>query len=97
MKIVWTSTAAARIEAIEDFIAADDPSAAIRFVDSLIDAVEDLADHPERGRLVPELPGSALRELVFRGYRVIYRLGARRIEVLTVFEGHRLVRPEELE
>lgn len=96
MKVVWTATAVARLEAIEDFIARDDPAAAERFIEELLDVGEGLGDSPQRGRIVPELPGSALREVVHRGYRLVYRATATRVEVLTVFEGHRLLREEEL-
>ncbi len=74
MKVVWTATAIAQLEVIEDYLAADDPDAAPRFVDGLIDAGDALADSPLRGRAVSELPGSGLREVVHRGYRVAYRV-----------------------
>lgn len=96
MKVVWTATAVARLEAIEDFIARDDPTAAERFIDDLLDAGDALGDTPQRGRTVPELPGSGLREIVFRGYRLVYRVTAKRLEILTVFQGHRLLREDEV-
>lgn len=96
MKCVWTATAVARLEEIEDYIAADDPDAAARFVDALIDVGEGLADSPLRGRSVPELPSSGLREVVFRRYRIVYRVRPKQIDILTVFEGHRLLREGEL-
>jgi plasmid stabilization system protein ParE len=40
---------------------------------------------------VPEIGNTRIRE-VFKGpYRLIYRVADERIEVLTVFEGHRLL------
>ena len=42
------------------------------------------------------MPASGLRELVVGSYRIVYRRGSKVIEVLTVFEGHRLLRREEL-
>jgi plasmid stabilization system protein ParE len=38
---------------------------------------------------VPELPGSALREVIEGNYRVVYRVREPMIEIVTVFEGHR--------
>jgi len=96
LKVVWTATAIGRLEEIEDFIAADDPAAAPRFVDALIAAGDELADTPLRGRALPELPASGLREVVHRRYRIVYRVTAKRIEILTVFEGHRRLRGGEL-
>jgi plasmid stabilization system protein ParE len=55
-----------------------------------------LADHPEQGRRLPELPESGLRELIVGNYRIAYRRTSNAVEVLTVFEGHRLRRLKEL-
>ncbi len=96
MKLVWTATAIARLELIEDYIAADDPDAAARFVDAIIEVGDSLADSPSRGRNVPELPGAGLREVIHRGYRIVYRPTSKQVEILTVFEGHRLLRDDEL-
>ncbi len=96
MKVVWTATAIARLEEIEDYIAADDPPAAVRFIDALLDVGDGLAESPLRGRSVPELPGSGLREVVYKRYRIVYRARPKRIEILTVFERHRLLREDEL-
>ena len=44
------------------------------------------------GRQVPEFGRKDLRELIVRNYRIVYHLTADRIEIVTVFEGHRLMR-----
>jgi hypothetical protein len=43
-----------------------------------------------------DLPHSGLRELIVDNYRLVYRRTPKAVEVLTVFEGHRLLRPDEL-
>ena len=96
MKVVWTEQAWRRLSEIEDFIARDRPAATAKLVDKLVDRGDALATHPHRGRTLPELPDSGLRELVVDNYRVVYRRTANIIEVLTVFEGHRLLRRKEL-
>lgn len=96
MKVRWTDQAFERLAEIETFIVRDDPEAAVRLVDRLIDRVEALPRHPDRGRRLPEIPESGLREIVVGNYRIVYRRGSRAIEVLTVFEGHRLLSREEL-
>ncbi len=96
MKVTWTEQAWERLLEIERFVARDDPRAAARLVDKLIDRGDALAEHPERGRRLPELPESGLRELIVDNYRVVYRRTPKVVEVLTVFEGHRLLRPDEL-
>jgi len=44
---------------------------------------------PAMGRTVPELPGTGVREIIEGRYRIVYRIRAKGIQVLTVFEGHR--------
>ena len=96
MKVIWTEQAWERLLEIERFIARDEPRAAARLVDMLIDRGDALTDHPELGRRLPELPESGLRELIVDNYRLVYRRTPKAVEVLTVFEGHRLLRLDEL-
>jgi toxin ParE1/3/4 len=97
MKVRWTEAAARRLEEIHAFVASDDPAAAEKLAMALLDLGESLRSMPHRGRAVPELPGTGLRELLHGSYRLVYRLRDRAVEILTVFEGHRLLREDELE
>jgi toxin ParE1/3/4 len=96
MSVTWSQKAGENLVDIEEFIARDSVERAVRFVDALIDHAEAiLADNPRSGRSVPEICSPDIRELIYRGYRIVYRLNADRIEILTVFEGHRLLRLNE--
>ena len=97
MRVVWTEQAWTRLVEIEQFIARDNPAAASKFVDKLIERGEALARHPDRGRRLREMPGAGLREQLVGNYRIVYRITSNTIEVLTVFEGHRLLRDDELQ
>jgi plasmid stabilization system protein ParE len=90
VKVRWTEQALTRLADIEDFVAADDPAAAVALTTELVERGNSLARFPRRGRRVPELPESGLREIVEGQYRLVYRVRAGRVEILTVFEGHRL-------
>jgi len=93
MSVTWSQEAGENLVDIEEFIARDSVERAIRFVDALIDHTEAiLADNPRSGRTVPEIGNPDIRELIYRGYRIVYRLNGDRIDILTVFEGHRLLR-----
>jgi toxin ParE1/3/4 len=83
------------LEAIGEYIARDNDRAAERWVMRLIAAAERAAMVPLAGRRVPELGRDDVREAFVRSYRIVYRVGADRCEVLTVFEGHRLF-PEDV-
>jgi toxin ParE1/3/4 len=95
MKIIWTQEALDRLTEIEDYISKDNPERASKFIDQLIEHTSPLSDQPRLGRTVPEIANPNVRELIFKKYRIVYRLYEERIEILTVFEGHRLLRIDE--
>ena len=98
MRVTWSREAGENLVDIEEFIARDSVERAIRFIDALIDHAESLlADNPGSGRCVPETGNPAIRELIYRGYRIVYRSNGCQIEILTVFEGHRLLRMNEFD
>jgi plasmid stabilization system protein ParE len=97
MAIVWTRRARQDLVAIGDYIARDNPVAAGRWVGSLILAVENAAANPLAGRIVPEIGREDLREVLRGNYRIVYRVEDTTLQILTVFEGHRLLRPGDLE
>ena len=87
MSVTWSREAGENLVETEEFIARDSVERAIRFVDALIDHAEAiLADNPRSGMSVPEIGIPDIRELIYRGYRVVYRLNGDRIEILNVFE-----------
>ena len=96
MKVVWSATAADRLEEIRRFVAHDSPRAAEALVTRLLDRGESLARLPSRGRPLPEIPGSGLRELIEGNYRIVYRPGPEVVGIVTVFEAHRLLPTEDL-
>lgn len=93
VSIEWTERAVADLRAIADYIPADNPAAAERWVDRLIAKAEAAARLPMAGRVVPEKGRSDIREVILRTYRIVYRVREESILVLTVFEGHRLFPP----
>ena len=92
-RVVWTDRSLDDLEAIGQHIARDDPAAAARWVAELMRVAEAAATMPEGARRVPELGRDDIRETFKRTYRIVYRIRPGRIEVLTVFEGHRLFPP----
>ncbi len=92
MKIVWTEQALQCLVEIEEYIARDDPAAAVVFIEKLIRRTDILCEHPGAGRAVPEVPGREVRELIEGHYRIVYRCNADVIEILTIFESHLLLK-----
>jgi toxin ParE1/3/4 len=95
MQVVWTDPALERVDEIALNIARDNPDAATRWAVELFDAVGQLVDFPESGRVVPEIGAREVRELIFGAYRVFYRVGSG-VEVLSVRHGSQLLRADEV-
>lgn len=89
MRLEWTDPALDALEGIRDYIAKDSPYYARRFIERIFDTAAKLKDHPKMGRPVPEADRDDVRELIYQGYRIIYRILPERVQVLTVLHGSR--------
>ena len=96
MKVVWTNESLNRLIEIEDFIAEENPNKAIEFINFLIEKTGIITENPKIGRIVPESSNPVLRELIVKKYRIVYRIAKAKIEILTIFESHRLIRRDEI-
>lgn len=96
MKVEWSPLALERVDDIAQYIARDNPQAAVRWVADLFDTVERLAEYPESGRIVPEVGVGRIREVIFGAYRVIYSV-RENVGILTVRRGSQLLRLTEID
>jgi toxin ParE1/3/4 len=73
------------------YISLDSPERAIAFGQFLVIHTKHLAEFPELGRVVPEFDIPAIREIVVRSYRVIYRVdhAGRRVDVIRFWHSAR--------
>ena len=77
-----------------EYLAQYSPARAGLFVDSIFRQLDRLKQHSHLGRVVPEFDDATIREVLFRQYRLIYRLAkADRIDVLTLQTGLRPLQP----
>jgi plasmid stabilization system protein ParE len=76
-KVIVSPRADSDLGNIVSFIARHNPAAASRIGHALIARAEILTQFPEMGRMVPEFNLPDLREIVYRSYRVIYRVKKR--------------------
>jgi toxin ParE1/3/4 len=88
VRVRWLRTALANLNAEAEYIARDNPAAALRVVTAITTAVEQLANHPALGR-AGRVPGT--RELVVADtpYITPYRVHSGALEILRVFHGAR--------
>ena len=88
MKVRWTRLALADLDSVYEYIAPDDPSAALRLMERIERAVSVLSRHLEAGR-AGRIGGT--RELVVSGtpFIVPYRFRRDAIQVLAVIHASR--------
>jgi toxin ParE1/3/4 len=92
--IIWARPALGDFRDVVDWLRLDSPSAALRFVDRVDEAVKRLASQPRLGRVVPELERHNIggyRELVIAPWRLFYRIDREQVYVLAVIDGRRNV------
>jgi toxin ParE1/3/4 len=73
-KVFLSQEALNDLERIVAYIVPHNAIAAERLGNRLLDAALSLRSFPERGPLVPEFWRPDLREIIFRSYRIIYRV-----------------------
>lgn len=85
-EIVWTEEAEQWLRYIHDYIATNNPAAAIRVIDGIFERTQVLRDFPEIGHKYRDEPEGEIRILLYGHYRIAYLLRPSRvIEVLGVF------------
>lgn len=91
MKIIWKSQAEKDLEAIEEYYLKVSPEFAEVIIDEVLLRTRQLQHFPQSGRKVPEINDPAIREVIYRNYRIIYHFstGSERVEILTVFHSSR--------
>jgi toxin ParE1/3/4 len=90
-KVFLSDDALSDLERIVAYIAPHNAIAAERLGNQLLDAALSLRTFPERGRVVPEFRRQELREIIFRSYRIIYRMNDtdQSLEIVRFWHGAR--------
>ena len=90
-RVIWTREAVEDVEAIKAYVARDSVRYAALLADRIVAAVGRLESFPESGRVVPEVGDESLREIIDGAYRIVYRLQADSVQVVTVHHAARLL------
>jgi plasmid stabilization system protein ParE len=88
-QVRWSLTSGNDLQEIEDYIARDSALHAVNFVNRIVESAELLLKTPHVGRVVPEFSSPELRELIYRGYRIVYVLKDDTVTILRVVHGAR--------
>jgi len=97
MKIIWSPLAVQRMTEIADYISRDNPTTAVNWAKAVFEKIENIVEFPYMERVVPEADRNEIRELIFKNYRIIYRVEIDHISILTIRHGRRLFSSEESE
>lgn len=92
MKLRWSERSVNDLIAIQKYIAQNNPQMVKEWVAKIRKRAGSAAETALVGRIVPEFNQKDLREVFLGNYRIVYRVYADGILVLTVFEGHQLLK-----
>lgn len=87
LKIKWSPRAASSLEEICDYIAKDSEYYATLFAKKVTAIVRTIPQFPKSGRIVPEYDDENLREKIYEGYRIVYRIKSDLIEIAAICHG----------
>jgi addiction module RelE/StbE family toxin len=90
-KIVWTRKALYDLKDIFDYIDKDSHQYAVLTTEQILNKVQILVTAPLAGKIVPEFSSPDLRELIFKSYRIIYKLESTSIAIVRVYHSSRLL------
>lgn len=90
-RVIWTREAVEDVEAIKAYVARDSIRYASLLAERIVAAVGRLESYPESGRVVPEVGDASLREIIHGAYRIVYRIQAESVQVVTVHHAARLL------
>ena len=92
-RVSITRAAENDIDQAWSFIAQDSPETADKFISRLEEQIETLEIFPNRCALIPEneILGTRYRQMVCSDYRTVFRVARRRVYVLRVIHGARLL------
>lgn len=64
VKIIWTELAIEDLRLVHEYISKDSKAYADKFIEKIINRVDQLESFPESGRVVPEFDTATIRELI---------------------------------
>lgn len=96
-QIIWSEPALQDLDAIADYIALDNPSAAQALVRRVFQHIDNLETHPEMGAKPPEPEVWRYRQIVELPCRTFYRLQSEIVYIAHVLRAGRLLLSENPE
>ena len=93
-EVIWTEPALSDLDAIADYIALDNPSAAKKLVQRIFKHSEQLEKHPNIGSKLPEY--KRYRQIIEPPCRIIYRQELDTVFIVHVMRSEQLLKRKKL-
>lgn len=92
-EVYLTQHAQVDLEHIYDYIASDSINNAIKFITQIENKVYSLENFPNRNPLIPENEyfGTDYRHLIYKKYRIIYRIVKESVFILRIIHGTKIL------
>lgn len=88
-RVVWGESAQAALDEALSDIAESSLDGAVRVMTRALEVADSLSTFAERGRVVPEVGETTLRELFVYEYRLLYRVREDRVVIRAFLHGAR--------
>ncbi len=89
VKLIWTEFAVEDLRLIHEYISRDSKRYADRFIEKLINRIDQPESFPKSGRVVPEFNLESIRELIEGNYRIIYKISTSEVAIIRVHHAAR--------
>lgn len=90
-RVTWSPEAVEDLESIAEYIERDSSFYAQSVISKILEASRNIKEFPLIGRVVPELGIENIRERFVYSYRLVYKMEKRKILIVAVIHGKRLL------
>lgn len=89
VEVIFSPQAIDNLREIAEYIAADSPENASRFVKRLRERAIEIGRFPNAGRVIPEAGDPRMREVFVGAYRIMYQVHDTSVRILRIRHGAR--------
>ena len=84
MRVVFKETFLLRIESQIEYISLDSPTRARKFKSDLLKRIKEIPTNPYQYRKSIYFEDETIRDLIFKGYTIVFRITQEKIEVFGI-------------
>lgn len=92
VEIRWSLIASDDYDSIIKYYEKTAPKFAQNLAKKIMYIIDNLIQFPKMGRIVPELENKEIREIIYRNFRIIYRLNENILEITRIIHGSSMLR-----